>query len=236
MRCGARRHVGQEHGVVGAERVVVEVVLDRPQGVEAELVGQLAEPDLLGDDLAVGDVLVVAPRLEDHLHAELHREHLRNRIWTSVPECWAHVQVAGTVAIMLCGRDDDRTGLRPHGALNRRVADGMLATNDAAVGLSTLLGMRLDHFEPGYLRASLDVRPELLTPIGNLHGGAMAALVDHVLGCVLYPHMGRGQWAATTEFKLNYLNPVTDGILVAEARILNMTRRSAVVRIDVAER
>ena len=116
---------------------------------------------------------------------------------------------------------------------DRRVADRMLATNDAAVGLSTLLGMRLDRFDAGYLRASFEVRPELLTPFGNLHGGAIAALVDHVLGCVLYPHMGKGQWAATTEFKLNYLNPVSDGTVVAEARIVNLTRRSAVVRIDV---
>ena len=48
---GPRRHVGEEHGVVGTERVVVEVVLDRPQRVEAELVGEHAELDLVGDDL-----------------------------------------------------------------------------------------------------------------------------------------------------------------------------------------
>ncbi|HZJ26267.1 MAG TPA: PaaI family thioesterase [Acidimicrobiia bacterium] len=126
----------------------------------------------------------------------------------------------------MAGQDLDAT-------FDRRIADGMLATNDLPVGLSSLLGMRLDRFEPGSLWASLDVRPELLTPFGNLHGGAMAALVDHALGCVLYPHMARGQWAATTEFKLNYLNPVSSGTLVAEATIVNLTRRSAVVRIDV---
>ncbi|MEJ7584397.1 MAG: PaaI family thioesterase [Acidimicrobiales bacterium] len=114
-----------------------------------------------------------------------------------------------------------------------RIADGCLATNDSAGGLSALLGMRLEQFEAGYLRASLDVRPEFLTPFGNLHGGTIAALVDHVLGSVLYPHMGKGQWAATTEFKLNYLSPVTGGVLVAEARIMNMTRRIAVVRVEV---
>jgi len=116
---------------------------------------------------------------------------------------------------------------------DRRIADGMLATNDQHVGLSALLGMRLDHFEPGLLQASLEVHDGLLTPIGNLHGGTLAALVDHVLGCVLYPHMARGQWAATTEFKINYLNPVTSGRLDAEAHVLNMTRRSAVVRVEV---
>jgi hypothetical protein len=64
--------VGEEHGVVGTERVVVEVVLDGPEGVEPELVGQLAESDLLGDHLAVAHPAVVAPGLEDHLHADPH--------------------------------------------------------------------------------------------------------------------------------------------------------------------
>lgn len=113
------------------------------------------------------------------------------------------------------------------------IAAGFLAANDTAVGLSLVLGMQLERFEPGFLRAGLDVTPDLLTPIGNLHGGTIAALCDHVLGCVCYPHMARGQWAATTEFKLNYLAPVTEGRLTAEATIVTMTRRSAVVRIDV---
>lgn len=113
------------------------------------------------------------------------------------------------------------------------IASAMIATNDRPAGLSSLLGMKLDRFEPGFLHASLEVRSEFLTPIGNLHGGTVAALVDHVLGCVLYPHMSKGQWGATTEFKINYLRPVTEGVLVAEARIMNMTRRSAVVRVEV---
>jgi uncharacterized protein (TIGR00369 family) len=117
---------------------------------------------------------------------------------------------------------------------DQRIADDLVAASRQDTGLSRVLGMELEHFGPGYLRAGLDVGPELLTPFGNLHGGAIAALVDHVLGCVLYPHMERGQWAATTEFKVNYLNPVSTGRLLADATILNMTRRSAVVRIEVA--
>jgi len=113
------------------------------------------------------------------------------------------------------------------------IAAGFIAANDTSSGLSHELGMQLEEYGPGRLRAGLDVRPELLTPIGNLHGGTIAALVDHVLGCVCYPHMARGQWAATTEFKLNYLKPVTGGRLTAEATIVTMTRRSAVVRVDV---
>lgn len=113
------------------------------------------------------------------------------------------------------------------------IAAGFIASNDTHTGLSHLLGMALEEYAPGFLRAGLDVQPEFLTPIGNLHGGTIAALCDHVLGCVLYPHMAKGQWAATTEFKVNYLAPVTEGRLTAEATIVTMTRRSAVVRIDV---
>ena len=58
-------------------------------------------------------------------------------------------------------------------------------------------------------------------------------VVDHALGCVLYPHMQTGQWAATTEFKINYLAAVKKGTLVAESRVLSCGRRSAVVRVDV---
>lgn len=34
-------------------------------------------------------------------------------------------------------------------------------------------------------------------------------------GCVCYPHMAKGGWAATTEFKVNLLAPVTGGKLEA---------------------
>jgi hypothetical protein len=55
---GAAGDVGQQHHVVRAHRVVVEVVLDRPQAVIAQPVGQLGQPELAGVHLLVGQVLV----------------------------------------------------------------------------------------------------------------------------------------------------------------------------------
>ena len=81
--------------------------------------------------------------------------------------------------------------------------------------------------------AAFQVKPELLNPFGSLHGGALAALVDHVLGSVLYPVIQPGAWAATTEFKLNLLAPVREGELTAESVIVNMTKRTAVVQVTV---
>jgi uncharacterized protein (TIGR00369 family) len=103
----------------------------------------------------------------------------------------------------------------------------------ADTGLPGYLGIRTVEIGPGRLVAGLHVRPELLNPFGSLHGGTLAALVDHVLGAVLYPVIEPGAWAATTEFKLNLLAPVREGELTAEAVIVSMTKRTAVVQISV---
>jgi uncharacterized protein (TIGR00369 family) len=114
-----------------------------------------------------------------------------------------------------------------------KVAAGLERVVDSVEGLPGFLGIRHVEVGPGVLRAQVDVRDDLKTPFGNLHGGVLAALCDHVLGTVLYPVIPRGAWAATTEFKLNYLAPVSTGVLDACARIISLTKRTAVVRIDV---
>jgi uncharacterized protein (TIGR00369 family) len=114
-----------------------------------------------------------------------------------------------------------------------RVADGLLAAHEGDAGLPGWLGIRPVDVGPGTIKAVVPVRAELLTPFGNLHGGVLAALCDHVLGTVCYPVIPRGAWAATTEFKLNYLAPVTGGDLEATAKIVALSKRTAVVRIEV---
>src|SRR5881394_2984629 len=115
-----------------------------------------------------------------------------------------------------------------------KTAAGLQGSAAAAGGLATFLAIEHVEVGAGSLHARIAVRDDLLTPFGNLHGGVLAALCDHVLGTVLYPVIPRGAWAATTEFKLNYLAPVTGGALAATARIVSLTKRTAVVRIDVA--
>ncbi len=115
------------------------------------------------------------------------------------------------------------------------VADAFVKTSEQTKGLPGYLGVRFVEMTAGRLVAEMEVRDELLTPFKTLHGGVMAGLVDHVLGCVLYPLMPRGQWAATTEFKLNYLAPVFGGTrLRAESTVVALGRRTAVVQVEVS--
>jgi 1,4-dihydroxy-2-naphthoyl-CoA hydrolase len=113
--------------------------------------------------------------------------------------------------------------------LAARIAGAEPAT---AGGLPGFLGIRVVACGPGVLTARIDVGASLLTPFGAAHGGVLAALVDHVLGAVCYPLIPRGAWAATTEFKVNYLAPVREGPLEARAEVVSLGKRTAVVRIE----
>jgi len=99
-------------------------------------------------------------------------------------------------------------------------------------GIPEYLDIRVTDVGPGTMTAELEVRPELLNPFGSAHGGVLAALIDHVLGAVLYPLIPPGAWAATTELKLNFLAPIRDGVLKARSEVISLTKRTAVVRID----
>lgn len=100
-------------------------------------------------------------------------------------------------------------------------------------GIDSYLGLRVTEAEAGRLVAEMPVTDELITGMGNMHGGCLSAMCDHVLGVVMYPVMPPGYWAATTEFKINLLAPVTGGTCVATSEIISMSKRLAVVRIEI---
>ena len=104
---------------------------------------------------------------------------------------------------------------------------------DLLDGISGYLGIRMVDVGPGWAAAELEARDELVHRFGVLHGGAVATLVDQVLGSAIYPVVPAGTWPATLEFKLNYLAPVRGGVVRAVSRVVGMTSRTAVVHVDV---
>jgi 1,4-dihydroxy-2-naphthoyl-CoA hydrolase len=110
---------------------------------------------------------------------------------------------------------------------------GKLVGRTSTRGIDGFLGITVIEFTAGRLVAGFEAREELITPLGNMHGGCLSALIDHCLGVIMYPVMAPGSWAATTEFKVNLLAPVADGMCVATAEIRSMSRRLAVVGISV---
>jgi 1,4-dihydroxy-2-naphthoyl-CoA hydrolase len=114
-----------------------------------------------------------------------------------------------------------------------KFADVVVSAGAMADGLPGYLGITTTDVGPGTMTAELQVRPELMNPFGSMHGGVLSALVDHVLGACLYPVIERGAWAATTQMNLNFTAPAREGTVAARAEVSSMTKRTAVVRIDV---
>jgi uncharacterized protein (TIGR00369 family) len=102
-------------------------------------------------------------------------------------------------------------------------------------GLAASLGMRIEHFEPGLARVSMNVHPGLHNPAGTLHGGVYCDLADMAMGIAFFCTLDAGEAMTTLELKINYLRPVVDGPLVAEARVVSRGRTTGLVECDVRD-
>ena len=66
-------------------------------------------------------------------------------------------------------------------------------------------------------------------PIGTVHGGYAATLLDSACGCAVHSRLTATQAYTTLELKIAYHKPITKdtGILRAEGRVLSFGRRAA---------
>ena len=114
-----------------------------------------------------------------------------------------------------------------------KVAAGLEGAAGTFGGLIGFLDIRHTEVGPGLLRAEVDVRDELKTPFGNLHGGVLAALCDHVLGTVMYPviRVARGPPPRSSRSTTSHRSRRASS--PRPRAIVSLTKRTAVVRIDV---
>jgi uncharacterized protein (TIGR00369 family) len=74
-----------------------------------------------------------------------------------------------------------------------------------------LLGIRLDEVSPERVAASMDVRPELCTTGGVLHGGAVMAFADTLGAVATFANLPKGARTTTIESKTNFLGAAPAG-------------------------
>lgn len=69
-----------------------------------------------------------------------------------------------------------------------------------------------------------------LNPLGTVHGGWAATILDSALGCAVHTTMAKGEAYSTVEFKVNLMRPITPktGEVVCEGRVISRGRTIAV--------
>jgi uncharacterized protein (TIGR00369 family) len=115
---------------------------------------------------------------------------------------------------------DGVTGLQQ---LQRLVADG------GSTPIGKTIGFHLAEIAEG--RAVFESTPgaHLYNPIGTVHGGYAATLLDSACACAVHSKLKPTQGSTTLELKVAYHKAITadTGALRAEGRVLTFGRRAA---------
>ncbi len=103
--------------------------------------------------------------------------------------------------------------------------------------ISEVMGFHLAEAEPG--RAVFTGLPEFrhYNPIGSVHGGFAATLLDSALGCAIFSMLNKGDTWTTLDLKINYVRGMNKdtGPVRAEGRIIHRGRTVATSEGDLKD-
>jgi uncharacterized protein (TIGR00369 family) len=119
--------------------------------------------------------------------------------------------------------DDQPDGATGLDRLRARLADG------PPVGVSDLLGMRPVEVEHGRVSFACEASARFANPMGTVHGGIIATLLDSALGCAVQTVLADGAGYTTLGLEVKYLRPVSvdAGELRATGAVVHAGRRQA---------
>jgi uncharacterized protein (TIGR00369 family) len=72
-------------------------------------------------------------------------------------------------------------------------------------------------------------KADFYNPLGSIHGGWTATIMDSVMACAVHSTLKPGEGYTTLEFKLHFCRPIlpSTGIVRAEGIVLSRGRRAA---------
>ncbi len=112
-------------------------------------------------------------------------------------------------------------------------------------GQDYLKAMQAGEFPPPPIAVLMDIRIEEVSegrvvfaalpaeyhynPLGTVHGGLAATLLDSALGCAVHSTLPAGTSYTTLEIKINYLRPMTrkTGLVYCEGKVIHVGGRVA---------
>jgi uncharacterized protein (TIGR00369 family) len=105
-----------------------------------------------------------------------------------------------------------------------------IATGDVpAPPIASMVGIDLVRVESGVAIFALTPQEFHYNPIGAVHGGITATLLDSAMGCAVHTTLAEGSGYTTLELSVNFVRAVTiaTGPVLAEGRVLHSGRKLA---------
>jgi uncharacterized protein (TIGR00369 family) len=101
----------------------------------------------------------------------------------------------------------------------------------------SMLGMELVDVAPSRVVFALEPAEWMFNPIGSVHGGIAATLLDSAMGCAIQTALPAGTRYTTADLHVRYLRPMTaeTGRVLATGTLIGAGRRQATAegRVEV---
>lgn len=116
---------------------------------------------------------------------------------------------------------EGRSGLDGLGA----IAEGVIPPPPIA----RLLGFELVEVAHGHVVFAFEPEEWMYNPLGSVHGGVAATVLDSCMGCAVHTTLDAGVGYTTTDLHVRYLRPMSlaTGRVRAEGRVVHSGRRTA---------
>jgi len=99
--------------------------------------------------------------------------------------------------------------------------------------------MDMASFEPELGKVVVTMRAQEFhyNPLGGVHGGVIATLLDTAAGCSVHSTLAAGQMYTSLDLTTKFLRPVTvdSGLLRCEGTVLNRGRRVALAQAELTD-
>ena len=105
----------------------------------------------------------------------------------------------------------------------------MIDEREGGNAFGRMIGIKTAEVREGYCRMEMEVMPELLNPIGSLHGGCLYTIADCAAGGASWTY---GERTTTMSSDFHFLRP---GIGVTKGNVIKHGRKVTVVNVSVTD-
>jgi uncharacterized protein (TIGR00369 family) len=109
------------------------------------------------------------------------------------------------------------------------IMQGIIAGTISPPPIARALEMSVVEVEHGRAVFALEPAEWMYNPIGSVHGGVAATILDSCMGCAVHTTLAAGVGYTTTDLQVRYLRSMRagDGRVLAEGRVVHGGRRTA---------
>jgi len=138
----------------------------------------------------------------------------------------------GQVSCDLRGNSDDAESASQLDAVNlEHRAD--VAAEEFPAPIGRLLGLRITNSGSGRATVEFEADARHANTMGTLHGGVLCDLADAAMGVAYLSTIAEGETLTTIELKINFLRPVWNAKLRAEAKMVRAGKIVGLVECDI---